>query len=56
MFGQGRAFNDKIVSFATTFVDDMHKAFLRPIVDEGPIPAVHGVVRWRASDLFNAAA
>ena len=33
-------------------LDDMHKAFLRPIVDEGPIPAVHGVVRWRASDLF----
>ena len=30
----------------------MHKAFLRPIVDEGPIPAVHGVVRWRASDLL----
>jgi hypothetical protein len=21
-------------------------------VDEGPIPAVHGVVRWRASDLI----
>ena len=31
---------------------DMHKAFLRRIVDEGPIPAVHGVVRWRASDLI----
>ena len=30
----------------------MHKAFLRRIVDEGPIPAVHGVVRWRASDLI----
>src|SRR3979490_791918 len=26
-------------------LDDMHKAFLRRIVDEGPIPAVHGVVR-----------
>src|ERR1700688_3931148 len=25
-------------------LDDMHKAFLRRIVDEGPIPAVHGVV------------
>ena len=33
-------------------LDDMHKAFLRRIVDEGPIPAVHGVVRWRASDLI----
>ena len=30
----------------------MHKAFLRRIVDEGPIPAAHGVVRWRASDLI----
>src|SRR3979411_2693029 len=28
--------------------DDMHKGFLRRIVDEGPIPAVHGVGRWRA--------
>ena len=33
-------------------LDDTHKAFLRRIVDEGPIPAVHGVVRWRASDLI----
>ena len=33
-------------------LDDMHKAFLRRIVDEGPIPAAHGVVRWRASDLI----
>ena len=31
---------------------DMHKAFLRRIVEEGPIPAVHGVVRWRACDLI----
>ena len=29
-----------------------HKAFLARIVDEGPIPAVHGVVRWRACDLI----
>ena len=28
-----------------------HKAFLARLVDEGPIPAVHGVVRWRACDL-----
>src|ERR1700716_1947340 len=33
-------------------LDDMHKGFLRRIVDEGPIPAVHGVVRLRASDLI----
>ena len=29
-----------------------HRAFLARIVDEGPIPAVHGVVRWRACDLI----
>jgi transposase len=26
---------------------DEHKAFLMRIVEEGPIPAIHGVVRWR---------
>src|SRR6266699_5648497 len=31
---------------------DAHKAFLAHIVEEGPIPAVHGVVRWRACDLI----
>src|SRR5215510_4252831 len=29
-----------------------HKAFLTRIVEEGPIAAVHGVVRWRACDLI----
>lgn len=29
-----------------------HKAFLARIVEEGPMPAVHGVVRWRACDLI----
>lgn len=29
-----------------------HRAFLGRIVEEGPIPAVHGVVRWRACDLI----
>ena len=33
-------------------LDDMHKAFLARIVEEGPIPAIHGVVRWRACDLI----
>ena len=32
-------------------LDDRHKAFLARIVEEGPMPAVHGVVRWRACDL-----
>ena len=31
---------------------DKHKAFLARMVEEGPIPAVHGVVRWRACDLI----
>jgi putative transposase len=29
-----------------------HRAFLARIVDEGPIPAIHGVVRWRGCDLI----
>jgi len=31
---------------------DAHKAFLARLVEEGPIPALHGVVRWRACDLI----
>jgi transposase len=31
-----------------------HKVFLARLVEEGPIPAVHGVVRWRACDLIMA--
>jgi transposase len=31
---------------------DRNKAFLARLVEEGPIPAVHGVVRWRACDLI----
>jgi transposase len=31
---------------------DVHKAFLVRIVEQGPIPAIHGVVRWRACDLI----
>ena len=33
-------------------LDDAHKTFLARIVAEGSIPAVHGVVRWRACDLI----
>jgi transposase len=33
-------------------LDNAHKAFLARLVDEGPIPAIHGVVRWRACDLI----
>ena len=31
---------------------DEHKAFLVRLIDEGPIPAIHGVMRWRACDLI----
>jgi transposase len=37
---------------ATPKLKAEHKAFLSRIVEEGPIPAVHGVVRWRACDLI----
>ena len=33
-------------------LDDTHKTFLAQIVGDGPIPAIHGVVRWRACDLI----
>ena len=33
-------------------LNDEHKAFLARLVEEGPIPAVHAVVRWRACDLI----
>jgi transposase len=32
-------------------LDEEHRAFLARVVEEGPIPAVHGVVRWRGCDL-----
>jgi transposase len=33
-------------------LDARHKAFLARLVEEGPIHAIHGVVRWRACDLI----
>jgi transposase len=33
-------------------LDTTHRAFLARIVEEGPTPAIHGVVRWRACDLI----
>jgi transposase len=32
-------------------LDDTHRAALVAAVESGPIPAVHGVVRWRVIDL-----
>ena len=31
---------------------EVERAALRQVVEEGPIPAVHGVVRWRIVDLM----
>jgi transposase len=33
-------------------LDATHRAFLARTVEECPIPAIHGVVRWRACDLI----
>ena len=33
-------------------LNDTHRAALRVIIEQGPIPAVHGVVRWRLVDLI----
>ncbi|MBV8307490.1 MAG: winged helix-turn-helix domain-containing protein [Gammaproteobacteria bacterium] len=32
-------------------LNDGHRAALAAVIDSGPIPAVHGVVRWRIIDL-----
>lgn len=36
---------------APSLLDDHQRQALRKIVEDGPIPAVHGVVRWRLIDL-----
>ena len=32
-------------------LDDRHRAVLAAMIESGPIPAVHGVIRWRIIDL-----
>ena len=34
-----------------SLLSDAHRAALAAMVEHGPIPAVHGVVRWRIIDL-----
>jgi transposase len=34
-----------------SLLDDSHRAALAAILESGPIPAIHGVVRWRIIDL-----
>src|SRR5215217_693151 len=33
-------------------LNDQHRQALKALVDQGPIPAIHGVVRWRLVDLI----
>ncbi len=33
-------------------LNDTHRAALVAVIEQGPIPAVHGVVRWRLVDLI----
>ena len=35
----------------TPLLTDAHRAVLPAIIDRGPMPAIHGVVRWRPCDL-----
>src|SRR5215212_5018713 len=37
---------------ASPRLTDQHRQALQAIVDQGPIPAIHGVVRWRLVDLI----
>src|SRR4051812_20553520 len=37
---------------ASPRLKDQHRKALQAIIDQGPIPAIHGVVRWRLVDLI----
>lgn len=42
---------DKARSGAPSKLNDEQRKVLAQIVEQGPIPAIHGVVRWRRKDL-----
>jgi len=42
---------DKKAPGQASRLSDTHRAALVKVIDEGPIPAIHGVVRWRLVDL-----
>lgn len=42
---------DKKAPGQASRLNDMRRAALAKAIDEGPIPAIHGVVRWRLIDL-----
>ena len=43
---------DQTITDCSPKLNAIHTAFLARIVEEGPIAAIHGVVRWRACDLI----
>jgi transposase len=42
---------DRKAAGPTPRLTDVHRQALAAQIDRGPIPAIHGVVRWRLSDL-----
>lgn len=42
---------DRKAAGPTPRLTDVHRQALAAQIDRGPIPAIHGVVRWRRSDL-----
>ena len=36
---------------APSLLNDHQRQALRQVIEDGPIPAIHGVVRWRLIDL-----
>jgi transposase len=42
---------DRKAAGRTPLLSDTHRQALAAQIDRGPIPAVHGVVRWRLCDL-----
>jgi transposase len=42
---------DKKAPGQTPRLNEAHRAALAKAIDEGPIPAIHGIVRWRLADL-----
>jgi len=42
---------DKKAPGQASRLNDMHRAAVTKAIEDGPIPAIHGVVRWRLVDL-----
>ena len=42
---------DRRIPGRASKLEEAHRDALRRIIESGPIPAIHGVVRWRLVDL-----